>query len=213
MSELVRVALPFPPSVNNLFATGSGGRRFRSRRYLGWARQAGWDLLAQRTPAISGPVAISVHLTPPDRAKRRDADNYLKPILDLLVAHGVLPADDARVVRQVGAQWVAGDQPRALVLISRVSRGDDDATNNPSERRATAAPPEAGRRDKAVPPPSRKARACLTQQMRRLIAQGVLVVLPGLLDDAPQGIAIAPGLEVGDPAQGVPSVRARRSRR
>lgn len=93
-----RVTLPFPPSVNNLFAHGMVNgrvRRFPSKQYKAW-RRAAWVYIKQaRLPRITHRVAIRLTLTPPD-ATRRDVDNYSKAVLDSLVEGGVLQ-DDSQV--------------------------------------------------------------------------------------------------------------------
>ena len=105
---IVTIHLPMPPSVNNLYIN-AGNRRVRSRRYRSWQEDAGWHLKAAKPDRIVGPVTVVVELFVPDK-RRRDADNMNKPVLDLLVAHGVIEADDRRIVRSVISMWI--DEPR-----------------------------------------------------------------------------------------------------
>ena len=78
----LRVTLSWPPSVNNLFLNVQGRGRVRSEAYKAWAIEAGYRV--NRAARLKGPVSVSVALCAPDK-RRRDADNSLKPILDLLV--------------------------------------------------------------------------------------------------------------------------------
>ena len=111
--ETVELTLPFPPSTNALFRNVPGKGRVRSAVYKAWAIEAGY--VVNRARPIKGPVAVSVRLAPPNKRKR-DADNSLKPILDLLVKHGIIEADDWSVVRKVEAEWIeAGSVPPCVV--------------------------------------------------------------------------------------------------
>lgn len=108
-----RVWLPFPPSVNNLFSQNRAGRRFPSKRYTAWRREAGWALKASKVQPIAGRFSVCLWLTPPT-AHRRDADNYFKGVLDLLVSQGIV-ADDSLAV-SVTAKWdLTAERTGALV--------------------------------------------------------------------------------------------------
>jgi Holliday junction resolvase RusA-like endonuclease len=102
--DSVEVDLPFPPSVNNLFANGSSGR-YITQQYKDWRTSAGWKLKIDRTPRLPGPVKIT--LTYEERRGRRDLDNLLKPVLDLLVEHKIIDGDHRTVVREIAASWSA----------------------------------------------------------------------------------------------------------
>lgn len=107
--------LPFPPSVNNLF-TGRG-RRYPSASYKAWRHAAGISLKVQKAKAVRGRVDVRIELRAPDR-RHRDADNYLKGIIDLMAEHGLIDGDTSRHVRSVSARWSdATDLPGARVTI------------------------------------------------------------------------------------------------
>lgn len=95
--------LPTPPSTNNLFINVKGRGRIKSRQYKAWAEEAGWRLLAQRVRPVSGRVHVTIRAIRKD-GRRRDIDNIIKPILDLLVAQRVI--SDDRHVEMVSASWV-----------------------------------------------------------------------------------------------------------
>ena len=82
--------LPIMPSLNNAFPTRKDGKRFASRQYTAWKEQAGWRLRQLKPQRIDGPYALYIRLP---LKMRGDVDNRIKPLADLLVAHG-LTADD-----------------------------------------------------------------------------------------------------------------------
>ena len=100
--DAVMVDLPFPPSVNNLFANGKHGR-FTTQQYKDWQQAAAWKVLADKPGRLPGPVKIS--LTYEEKHGRRDLDNLIKPVLDLLVKHKVIDGDHRTVVRGITASW------------------------------------------------------------------------------------------------------------
>jgi crossover junction endodeoxyribonuclease RusA len=100
--------LPFPPSLNNCFSQGLVGgrvRRFPSKRYRAWRREAAALLGIKKFKSLTGPVIVHIDLTQPDK-RRRDVDNFIKPLLDAIVSAGVL-YDDSQVVRVTSA-WADG---------------------------------------------------------------------------------------------------------
>src|ERR1700744_389751 len=84
------IALPPPPSVNNLFTNdGKRGRRI-SKHYKAWRDQAGWQLVRQRPGCIKGRYALEIYVQANARA---DIGNLEKACSDLLQAHGVIEDD------------------------------------------------------------------------------------------------------------------------
>jgi Holliday junction resolvase RusA-like endonuclease len=98
----IRLDLPFPPSVNHIWKHGGKGKGYRSERYVQWARVAGTLLNAQRPGRIDGPYRLKLLLARPDN-RRRDLDNFLKSVSDLLVEHHVV--DDDSLAEQVAIGW------------------------------------------------------------------------------------------------------------
>lgn len=96
------VDLPFPPSVNHIWRKGRSGFH-KSAKYKAWLEEAGKELLRQRPQKISGEYRIRFCLTPPDK-RRRDQDNYIKAVSDLLVQHGVID-DDSFAIETV-IKWI-----------------------------------------------------------------------------------------------------------
>lgn len=96
--------LPFPPSVNNLFANNPRTRgRFPSKAYTAWQDEARHALLEQAPlPAIKGPYNATYTFGRPDK-RRRDLGNLLKAPEDALVAHGII--EDDTLAQQIILQW------------------------------------------------------------------------------------------------------------
>lgn len=92
---------PLPPSLNNMFVNVRGRGRIKSDRYRTWINAAGWDVKIAKAKPMHGPVRVSILLNRP--SKRSDLDNLTKPILDLLVTHGVL-LDDSQVMA-LSTEW------------------------------------------------------------------------------------------------------------
>lgn len=98
------ITLPFPVSVNGLYADGKY-RRHKSQRYCDWLIEAGYALKAQKPPKITGQVILHYELQEGHDNRRRDLGNYEKCVTDLLVTHGVIEADDGRIVREIKMGW------------------------------------------------------------------------------------------------------------
>lgn len=103
----MKLTLPFPPSVNSLYATNwKTKRRFKSKRYEAWISAATIKALTQRwqssVPEFTGHVKVVYELGRPD-LKRRDVENYSKAISDFLVYHNIL-ADDS-LIHEITLRW------------------------------------------------------------------------------------------------------------
>lgn len=98
------LCLPFPPSVNNLFANRPRGGRYPTKAYRDWQTEAGWHLAMRRDRRVlPGPYHILFEVGRPDRRKR-DLSNLWKAPEDLLVKHGVIE-DDSQVAT-LQFKWV-----------------------------------------------------------------------------------------------------------
>jgi hypothetical protein len=98
------ISLPFPISVNAMFADGKT-RRHKSQRYADWLLEAGYALNRQKPAPVLGKVIIHYELQ--DGIDRRDRDcfNFEKGVTDLLVTHGVIQADSNRILRKGVIEW------------------------------------------------------------------------------------------------------------
>lgn len=113
---MIRIIVPIPPGVNNLFAT-VGKRRVKSKRYRDW-REAAWASVMQQTrpEAIRGPFVASFLVTRPDKRKR-DLDGLLKAPLDLLVDLGLI--DDDSLAENLSIGWLGHEKPATMQIIVR----------------------------------------------------------------------------------------------
>lgn len=103
---MIELQLPFPPSANRLWRR-SGHTIHKSKTYTDWLRDAGWQVIAQKAGGIAGPYTLSIQAKRPDK-RRRDIDNLIKPISDLLVSVGAV-ADDTHC-EMVSARWVTSGE-------------------------------------------------------------------------------------------------------
>jgi crossover junction endodeoxyribonuclease RusA len=78
-----------------------------SPRYERWLNDAGFLAKSQIRGTVHGPYHLTIQAVRPDR-KRRDLDNIIKPISDLLVKIGAV--DDDCHCEMLSARWVtSGD--------------------------------------------------------------------------------------------------------
>lgn len=99
--------LPHPPSVNGIWRGGKNGF-YKSRNYKAWESEAGWAVREQaRGKRIGGPYAVQIDLRRPDKRKR-DLDNIIKVLLDLLKNLHV--TDDDSECQSIEAKWVERGQ-------------------------------------------------------------------------------------------------------
>lgn len=117
--EPLVLALPVPPSANNLFftITGGPGRRGRAKtpEYQDWIRQAGYRLNAQHPVPVPGKVMLLIEVAEPSTKVRQDVANREKAVTDLLVSHGIIQGDDQRFVREITLRWAPINEVRVTV--------------------------------------------------------------------------------------------------
>lgn len=92
---MIKITLPFPPSVNSLFGGGSAQKRFPSKKYKAWLLSC---------PKLTAYGQNNVHLKYtyyfPD-ARERDSENYVKAVTDFLVKQGVLVNDSWKEIKSM----------------------------------------------------------------------------------------------------------------
>lgn len=105
MNPLV-LELPFPPSVNNYWR--NAGRTLLSQQARIFRRTAKVEIEAQlwrlpyRHEVIAVPVSCAITLHKPDKRKR-DLDNMIKAVLDVLTHAGVWTDDS--LVHELHLAW------------------------------------------------------------------------------------------------------------
>jgi crossover junction endodeoxyribonuclease RusA len=109
---MIRLSLPFPVSVNNLYANGRKGR-YKTDKYLAWCAEASIGIKDSHRQGIAA-YSLAICLRRPDK-RRRDLGNFEKAISDLLVAHGVI-ADDSGCER-LTMHWDHGIREECIVIV------------------------------------------------------------------------------------------------
>lgn len=116
----VRLVLPVPPSVNNLYTNSPKGRT-RSKKYKDWARDACDAAKTQKSlRAAPVPCRVTVSITGGTGfSTQRDIDNCLKPVIDLLKDLGVIANDNVTVVAEVKALYLGRvDDKQAVCVVT-----------------------------------------------------------------------------------------------
>ena len=111
MNEPITLMLPWPPSVNGYWVPSVAFRK-GTRKAYGYLRLSAeaeayrgrvMRMLQERqAEPIRGRCIVRVRLSPPDK-RRRDIDNYHKPLLDALTHAGVW-GDDSQAV-ELHTEW------------------------------------------------------------------------------------------------------------
>lgn len=110
--NLFTCKLPWPPTVNNYY-TVARGRKIISTK--GRKFKADCNYFIHKLPdPIKGEIKLVVSVCMPDK-RRRDLDNLLKPILDVLGQYGVYE-DDSQIV-DLQIKKVDGEKGDVLIEI------------------------------------------------------------------------------------------------
>ena len=111
---MIRLSLPFPPSVNAAYANGGNKRgRHKTAAYIVWERLAAIGIKDSHRLALKT-YTLAICLRRPDK-RTRDLGNYEKCVSDLLVAHGIV-ADDSGCER-LTMHWDAGLEDECVVIM------------------------------------------------------------------------------------------------
>jgi crossover junction endodeoxyribonuclease RusA len=113
---VVNLQIPLPPSVNRLWRTTKNvGGMYRSAKYTAWIKEAYAMILIQMRgqKRVRGEYKLTIECTKPDRRKR-DLDNILKALSDILTHSGVIEDDSLCVWLE--ARWVEVGPPCSVVI-------------------------------------------------------------------------------------------------
>ena len=98
---IIHIPLETPSKKNSRVVDRRTGRSFPNKRFTEWHKAAALYVRQQNAHTMDGgPFALSLEFTHGDRV-RRDSDNGVSSILDLLVDCGILPDDNWMVVRKI----------------------------------------------------------------------------------------------------------------
>ena len=112
---MITITLPFPVSVNGMYANHYGKGRIKTGRYKSWQNEANGELLQQKPPAMVGPVSIDIRIKAPD-ARVRDGDNLVKCVFDLLKLRKVIPDDNNKIIKRHSVEWVEQGPPCEVTI-------------------------------------------------------------------------------------------------
>lgn len=99
-------SLPFPVSVNKMYATNfKTKRRFPSKEYLAWKAASDVEFMRQRPKPISGPVAVLIELQDFNDNRVRDGDNCVKCVFDFLKRACLVADDNRKIIREHTVRW------------------------------------------------------------------------------------------------------------
>ncbi|AGF74122.1 hypothetical protein BAnh1_02350 [Bartonella australis AUST/NH1] len=122
---MIRLELPFPPSVNAMYANGGNKRgRHKTARYKAWMTEAGYRIKDSHRQGLRE-YSLSVAVKRPDK-RCRDIDNLVKPINDLLQGSGIIKNDSH--CEQLTLSWDSALNCECLVCVEPfqlTSREDD----------------------------------------------------------------------------------------
>ena len=111
---MIRLEISYPPSANRLWRKARG-RVYRAPNYVEWLEREGWNIINQRQGGIVGPYKLAMSVVRPDKRKR-DLDNLIKPVSDLLKSVGVI-GDDSDAQR-IELEWVK-EGPAVTVRVEK----------------------------------------------------------------------------------------------
>lgn len=98
--------LPYPVSTNSIWARTRNGVR-KSDKYAAWLIEAGQIAKHYRAYAVVGKYNLYLAASRPDNRKR-DIDNLIKSVSDLLVSVGIVRDDSD--CELVSARWVTAGE-------------------------------------------------------------------------------------------------------
>jgi len=111
---LLKIILPFPPSVNRLWRASKGGKVYRSTKYTDWRNHALWALVGQcKGQKIEGPYVMTLEAVRPDK-RRRDLGNLEKAVSDILQSANLIEND--HLCEEMTLRWV-DKGPECLIIL------------------------------------------------------------------------------------------------
>lgn len=113
---MIKLTIPFPPSVNRLWRVSKNGGMYSSQKYTDWMAEATWAIIGQtRGKTLEGPYKITLLARKPDK-RHRDLDNLLKATSDALVQAKAIESDHH--CQAIAARWVT-EGPACEVILEK----------------------------------------------------------------------------------------------
>lgn len=121
---MIKILLPFPPSVNRLWRATKGGKVYRSAQYVAWRKLAMWQLVGQvKGKKVTSAYKLTILAVRPDK-RRRDLGNLEKAVSDILVSQNII--EDDCLCEWMEIKWVE-DGPECQIIIEPI--GDESNEN------------------------------------------------------------------------------------
>ena len=121
---MIKIVLPFPPSVNRLWRATKGGKVYRSPQYVAWRKLAMWQLVGQvKGKKVTSAYKLTILAVRPDKRKR-DLGNLEKAVSDILVSQNII--EDDCLCEWMEIRWVE-DGPECQIIIEPI--GDESNEN------------------------------------------------------------------------------------
>ncbi|SHK20072.1 RusA family crossover junction endodeoxyribonuclease [Thermocrinis minervae] len=114
---MIKLTLPFlPVPKSNRYLRKKGGKVFKPPRVKNWEVRAIWEIKQQYTgEKINKPVSMQVTFILPNRRKR-DIDNMLKSLWDVLEKAGVIENDSQIYKITTIKKFIKGQQGTHIII-------------------------------------------------------------------------------------------------
>jgi crossover junction endodeoxyribonuclease RusA len=100
---LIELTVEYPPSANQLWRAVPGRGVIKSKVYRDWLKINLWIISGQLKTKVTGQYVVVFEASRPDK-RRRDIDNLIKPLMDLIVQAGAV--EDDSLCAELTAKWV-----------------------------------------------------------------------------------------------------------
>ena len=111
---MINIELPYPPTVNHYYRH-VGYKTLISKDGRNYRKTVCVAMMIAKVKTMTGPVALTIDVYPPDR-RRRDLDNLLKSLIDSL-EHGGAFKDDSQIVKITATKHEPTKGGKAIVRI------------------------------------------------------------------------------------------------
>lgn len=98
-----------PFSANKMYAPVARGKLVKSKKYNEWINKNVSIIKDSLIPATEFPIDVEILIMADYKWKLKcDADNIVKPIIDLLVRAEIVPDDTSRFIESVKVRYLQG---------------------------------------------------------------------------------------------------------
>ena len=98
-----------PFSANKMYAPVARGKMVKSKKYNDWIEKNILIIKDNLLPATQFPIDVEILIMADYKWKLKcDADNIIKPLVDLLVRAEIIPDDTSRYVESVKVRYLQG---------------------------------------------------------------------------------------------------------